>query len=107
MCCLEITLLPADALDVLTGSHLDAIEDGTLVDVDIPKYLLVISPIFELPLVGSLLIMDWGTLCGLFVVIFVVTLISFGVANMFSDRRGQGEIELSGLDLPVHVREVD
>ena len=58
MCCLEITLLPADAIDVPTGAYSEAIEDGTLVDVSIPKSLLVIFPIFELPLSNSLLIMD-------------------------------------------------
>ena len=107
MCCFEVTLRPVDALDMPTGAHTDSIEDGALVNVSIPKSLFVVFPLFELPLVDSLLVMDRCALCGLFVVVVVVTHVSLSAADMFSDRRWQGETELSCFDLPVHVREVD
>ena len=107
MCCFEITLCPADALDVPTGAYTDSVEGGALVDVGIPKSLLVVFPLFELPLVNPFLVMDWCALCGLFVVCVVVAHVSLSAADMFLDRRWQGETELPCPDLPVHVREVD
>ena len=54
----------------------------------ISKLLLVILPLFELPLVDSLLIVDRGTLWGLFFVGFVFAFISLGASDMFTDRGG-------------------
>ena len=59
----------------------------------ISKTLLVILPLFELPLVDSLLIMDRGTLWRLFFVGFVFAFISLGASDMFTDRRGQREVK--------------